>query len=90
MAAGLDVAWLNDASYMLDRRMTDPDQRATYFRHWHANFVSAKEVLLAEGAVDLALMAEFEREFDLLRAADDAVFLYSNRQVCAHRPLAAG
>ena len=84
--AGLDVAWLKDASYMLDRRMTDPAQRATYFRHWLANFVSAKETLLAEGSVDLALMAEFDREFDLLRAAEDAVFLYSNRQVCAHKP----
>ena len=86
--AGLAVAWLKDASYMLDQRMTDPGERATYLRHWLANFDSARQRLLAEGAVDAQLMAEFDREFEVLRTADDAVFLYSNRQVCAHKPLA--
>lgn len=84
--AGLEVERLDDASYMLDRRMTDPAERARYFDHWHANFVSARALLLSEGAIDAALLAEFDREFELLRNADDAVFLYSNRQVCARKP----
>ena len=81
--AGLEVEWLKDASYMLDRRMTDPDERATYFNHWYANFVSAKDRLLSEGAIDSALVSEFDREYERLRNSDEAVFLYSNRQVCA-------
>lgn len=85
--AGMEVEWLKDASYMLDQRMTDPAERATYFRHWHANFVSARQRLLDEGMVDAALMAEFDREFERLRNAGDAVFLYSNRQVCARKPI---
>ena len=34
---------------------------------------------------DAALVSEFDREFDRLRNSDEAVFLYSNRQVCARR-----
>jgi SAM-dependent methyltransferase len=83
--AGLEVEWLKDASYMLDQRMTDPKERATYFDHWYANFMSAKERLLSDGAIDLSLAQEFDREYDCLRDADDAVFLYSNRQVCARK-----
>lgn len=85
--AGLEVEWLKDASYMLDQRMTDPDERATYFDHWYANFVSAKQRLLSQGAVDSALVREFDREFDCLRDSDESVFLYSNRQVCARKSL---
>lgn len=85
--AGLEVEWLQDASYMLDQRMTDPNERATYFGHWYANFVSAKQRLLSEGAIDSALVSEFDREFDRLRTANDSVFLYSNRQVCARKSL---
>jgi SAM-dependent methyltransferase len=87
--AGLDVEWLNDASYMLDQRMTDPTERATYFNHWHATFVSARQRLLSEGAIDSALVREFDREFDCLRKSNDSVFLYSNRQVCARKSLPA-
>ncbi|MEK6257128.1 MAG: class I SAM-dependent methyltransferase [Planctomycetota bacterium] len=83
--AGLEVEWLKDASYMLDQRMTDPNERATYFNHWHANFVSAKQRLLSEGAIDSALVSEFDREFDRLRNSTESVFLYSNRQVCARK-----
>jgi len=83
--AGLEVEWLKDASYMLDRRITDPNERATYFDHWYGNFVSAKSRLLSEGSIDSALASEFDREFDRLRNADDAVVLYSNRQVCARK-----
>lgn len=83
--AGLKVEWMKDASYMLDRRMTDPNERATYFSHWHANFASARQRLLSEGAIDSALVSEFDREFDRLRESDDSVFLYSNRQVCARK-----
>lgn len=86
LEAGLAVDWLKDASYMLDRRMTDAAERATYLAHWYACFVSARERLLADGEVDAALLADFEREFANLRNAADAVFLYSNRQVRAHRP----
>ena len=84
--SGLEVEWLKDASYMLDRRMADPNERAAYFAHWHANFLSAKRRLLSEGAIDSTLVAEFDREFDRLRNSDDTVFLYSNRQVCARKP----
>lgn len=83
--AGLDVEWLKDASYMLDRRMTDANERALYFDHWYANFVSAKQRLLTERSIDSALAAEFDHEFNRLRSSDDAVFLYSNRQVCARK-----
>jgi ubiquinone/menaquinone biosynthesis C-methylase UbiE len=83
---GLEFEWLNDASYMLDRRMTDVSQRTRYFDHWYANFVSAKERLLSEGTIDSNLVAEFDREFETLRNSPDAVFLYSNRQVCARKP----
>ena len=82
---GLEVDWLRDASYMLDQRMTDPLQRARYLDHWYACFVSARDSLVLEGAVDVALMADFEREFERLRQAPDAVFLYSNRQVRARK-----
>lgn len=82
----LEVQWLQDASYMLDRRMADPQERATYFDHWHANFLSAKEQLISERMITPELVAEFEREFAALRNAAEAVFLYSNRQVCAHKP----
>ncbi|MEK7729495.1 MAG: class I SAM-dependent methyltransferase [candidate division KSB1 bacterium] len=85
--AGLEVEWLKDASYMLDQRMTDSHERATYFDHWYANFVSAKQRLLSEGAITSALVSEFEREFDRLRNLNEAVFLYSNRQVCARKSL---
>jgi len=85
--AGLNVEWLNDASYLLDQRMTDPSERARYFDHWYANFVSARQRLLSEGAIDSALVREFDREFDCLRKSNDAVFLYSNRQVCARKSL---
>jgi ubiquinone/menaquinone biosynthesis C-methylase UbiE len=81
--AGFRVKWLKDASYMLDRRMTDPKTRAAYFDHWYANFISAKDALLTEGAIDASLTSEFDREFDRLRTSDESVFLYSNRQVCA-------
>ena len=84
--AGMQVEWLKDASYMLDRRMTDPAERATYFDHWYAIFVSAKDRLSSEGAIDSALVAEFDREYDRLRNSDETVFLYSNRQVCARTP----
>ncbi|MBC7817208.1 MAG: methyltransferase domain-containing protein [Planctomycetaceae bacterium] len=84
--AGLEVEWLKDASYMLDQRMTDPNERAKYFDHWHANFVSAKQRLLSEGAIDSALVSEFDHEFDRLRHSGESVFLYSNRQVLARRP----
>ena len=83
--AGFEVEWLKDASYMLDRRMTSADERARYFDHWHACFVSAKERLLFEGAIDSELVSEFDREFDRLRHTNDAVFLYSNRQLCARK-----
>lgn len=83
--AGLTVEWMKDASYMLDQRMTDPNERARYFDHWHACFVSAKQRLLSEGAIDSALVSEFDREFDRLRESTDAVFLYSNRQVRARK-----
>ena len=85
--AGLEVDWLKDASYMLDQRMTDPNERAAYFDHWYANFVSAKQRLLSEGVIDSALISEFEWEFDRLRNTNDSVFLYSNRQVCARKSL---
>jgi SAM-dependent methyltransferase len=85
LQAGLAVEWLKDASYMLDQRMTDPDERAAYFDHWHANFVSAKQRLLSEGSIDSALVSEFDREFDRLRNSNDTVFLYSNRQVFARK-----
>jgi SAM-dependent methyltransferase len=84
--AGLEVEWLKDASYMLDQRMTDLKERATYFDHWYANFMSAKERLLSDGAIDLSLAKEFDGEYDCLRNVDDTVFLYSNRQVCARKP----
>jgi ubiquinone/menaquinone biosynthesis C-methylase UbiE len=61
--AGLDVEWLRDASYMLDKRMTDPSERVKYFDHWYANFVSAKQRLLSEGLIDSDLVREFDREF---------------------------
>ncbi len=48
--AGLKVDWMKDASYMLDQRMTDPNERARYFDHWHANFVSAKQRKIVVGA----------------------------------------
>jgi SAM-dependent methyltransferase len=83
--AGLEVEWLKDASYMLDQRMTDPKERATYFDHWYANFVSAKPRLLSDGTIDSALVKAFDQEYDRLRNAEDAVFLYSNRQVCARK-----
>jgi SAM-dependent methyltransferase len=83
--AGLEVEWLKDASYMLDQRMTDPNERATYFDHWYACFMSAKQRLLSEGAIDSALVSDFDREFDRLRHSVDSVFLYSNRQVCARK-----
>jgi SAM-dependent methyltransferase len=83
--AGLKVEWLKSASYMIDQRMTDPNERAAYFGHWHANFFSAKERLLSEGTIDAALVSEFDREFDRLRNCDESVFLYSNRQVCARK-----
>ncbi|HLK58145.1 MAG TPA: methyltransferase domain-containing protein [Chthonomonadaceae bacterium] len=83
--AGLEVEWLKDASYMLDQRMTDSGERTRYFDHWHANFVSAKQRLLSEGAIDSDLASEFDREFERLRKANDTVFLYSNRQVCARK-----
>ncbi len=83
--AGLQVNWLKDASYMLDKRMTDPKERAEYFDHWNANFVSAQHQLLAEGSIDSDLLSEFNREYNILRSARDAVFLYSNRQVCASK-----
>jgi ubiquinone/menaquinone biosynthesis C-methylase UbiE len=85
--AGLEVKWLKDASYMLDQRMAEPTERNTYLNHWHACFVSAKERLVSEGAIDSALVSEFEREFDRLRQSSDTVFLYSNRQVCARKSL---
>jgi SAM-dependent methyltransferase len=84
--AGLDVEWLKDASYMLDQRIADANERARYFDHWYTNFVSARQRLLSEGAIDSALVAEFDQEFDRLRNASDTVFLYSNRQVCARKP----
>ncbi len=68
---------------MLDQRMTDVAERARYLDHWYACFVSARDSLMGCGAVDAVLMAEFEREFDQLRRADNAVFIYSNRQVRA-------
>lgn len=61
---------------MLDHRMTDPNERATYFDHWHANFFSAKPRLLSEGADDAALVSECDREFERLRKSNEAVFLY--------------
>jgi SAM-dependent methyltransferase len=85
--AGLTVDWLKDASYMLDQRMTDPHERARYFDHWYANFVSAKQRLLSEGAIDSALVWNFDREFHCLRNSHDSVFLYANRQVCARKSL---
>ena len=85
--AGLEVEWLKDASIMLDQRMTDPNERTAYFDHWRANFVSAKQRLLSEGMIDSALVSEFDSEFDRLRNANDSIFLYSNRQVCARKPL---
>jgi hypothetical protein len=70
---------------MVDQRMTDRNERAAYFDHWYANFVSAKQSLLSEGVIDSALIREFDREFDRLRKSNDSVFLYSNRQVCARK-----
>jgi hypothetical protein len=84
--AGLEVQSLNDASYMLDQRMTRPSERARYFDHWYACFASAKQRLLSEGTIDSALVEEFDQEFDRLRKSNETVFLYSNRQVCARKP----
>jgi hypothetical protein len=83
--AGLRVEWLKDASYMLDLRMTDPSERTVYFDHWEANFYSAKEQLLTSGLINAKLVTEVGAEFARLRETPDAVFLYSNRQVCAYK-----
>ena len=83
--AGLRVKWLKDASYMVDQRMTDQKERAIYFDHWQANFLSAKQQLLLENVITADLLSEFDREFDQLRNSHESVFLYSNRIVCAHK-----
>ena len=49
--------------------------------------MSAKEQLLSEQLIKESLIPELNREFAELRKAADAVFLYSNRQVCALKPV---
>ena len=83
--AGFDVSSMEDASYMLDRRMTNQSTRAEYLEHWYFNFMSAKTQLLDTDLVDGALLEEFEREYAKLRKSEDAVFLYSNRQVTGYK-----
>ena len=81
--SGMKVERMNDASYMLDQRMTDTVERKKYLDHWYSNFMSAKEQLMESGYINESVLKEFEHEYSKLRKSEDTVFLYSNRQVSA-------
>jgi len=81
--SGMEVQHMNDASYMLDQRMTDTAERKKYLDHWYSNFMSAKEQLIKSGRINESVLKEFEVEYSKLRKSEDTVFLYSNRQISA-------
>jgi len=85
--SGLEVECMNDASYMLDRRMTDIVERKKYLDHWYSIFMSAKEQLMESDHINESVLQEFELEYSELRKSEDTVLLYSNRQVTAVKPV---
>lgn len=82
----MKVQSMNDASYMLDQRMTDVPERKRYLDHWYSNFMSAKDQLIESGRISESVLDEFDLEYSKLRQSEDTVFLYSNRQVSAIKP----
>mgnify|MGYP002633589274 CR=1 FL=1 len=88
LGAGYIVERFTPVPPMMDKRMTDPIERAYFLDMWEALYLSGYELLLEKGLVEPGDDQRLLEEYDKLRHNPDSIYKYSAYQVLARKPAA--
>lgn len=81
ISAGFRVDRFDEIGPVLDRRLRQAERRLELVHFWRDIFESARERLVAEGRVDLALVTQAYAELEALAGNPDGILFYAGRQL---------
>ncbi len=81
--AGMTVSAFTPVPVMMDKRMTNRDERRHFLDMWERCLLSGAEGLLEDAMIDPATPEKVAQAFDALRSNPESIFQYDARQVLA-------